>query len=68
MKKHLEKIIRYCELLEFAEDKARNILTNNDTYYRLFGDRPEKERDVKNALAVCKRLEQRIKDLYNKEI
>lgn len=68
MKKHLEKIIRYCELLEHAEDKARMILNNNDAYYQFFGTRKEKEKDVKNALEVCKRLENRIKELYKKEI
>jgi hypothetical protein len=49
-----EKILRVCELIEYAEHKKRVI--EKSSYYKIFGTYKEKQKDLEFRDAVINRL------------
>ena len=49
-----EKILRVCQLIEYAEQKKRAI--EKSSYYKIFGTYKEKQKDLEFTDAVINRL------------
>ena len=53
-RKRAEKILRVCELIEYAEQKKKAI--ENSCYYKYFGTYKEKQKDLEFRIQVINRL------------
>jgi hypothetical protein len=53
-RKRAEKILRVCELIEYAEQKKKAI--ENSYYYKIFGTSKAQEKDLEFRDAVINRL------------
>jgi hypothetical protein len=53
-RQHAEKILRVCELIEYAEHKKKAI--ENSYYYKIFGTSKAQKKDLEFRDAVINRL------------